>query len=181
MKKGILILSIAIITTLIVAVVSVRAQGLADVHPGFEVSHEFGILTNCNDAAINAAVTCGDTRGIATEGFDNLKLAIDYTRAAGTGFSFYLQECIEGHATTHCTDAADWRNVPVRLVTATSGVQLANVPYYVTSSATISMMITIPINAKRLRLGSFVASGSPTSSDKITVRASASRRLYGKR
>jgi hypothetical protein len=118
------------------------AQARTDDYTGaWFKGQEVGAMTNCSAASINAAVTCGDTFGIRVEGFNVLTLEILYTRSAGTGWEFYLETCYEGHSSTQCTDAGDW------------------------------ITYTIPINYKRIRLGGFVALGTPDANDKITVNA----------
>jgi len=129
---------------------------------------ELGALTNCSAAAINAAVVCGDTRGVRVEGYNALTLEIKYTWAAGSGWEFYLESCNEGHAATDCTDATDWHRVATQGVTP-GVITLTAGKVTHASGASDQIAWTVGINYRRVRLAAFVATGSPTSSDKITV------------
>ncbi len=132
---------------------------------------EIGELDNCNDAAINSAVICGDTYGFRTEGLNVLTLEIKYTQDAGTGWEFYIESCNEGHGSTDCTNATDWHSVTVDNVVSSVGVGLTVDPIYHDTAASDQIVWSIPINYKRIRLNDFVARGSPTANDKITVYA----------
>lgn len=132
---------------------------------------EWGALENCNAASINSAVICGGIRGIRVQGYNSITLSIAYTRSAGTGWEFYLEECLEGHASTHCTESTDWFRVAVQNVTPTSGVGLYAKPIFHVTSSTDRITYTITLNYRRIRLAGFVATGTPDANDKITVYA----------
>lgn len=131
------------------------------------------VMENCNDAAINSAVTCGNTYGYRTEGYRYFTVEIAYTKSAGgTGWQFNLQACNEGHGTTDCTDAADWFDVPVQTVSVSS-VDWAIALQTHTASASDRLVLSFPCPYRRMRLANFVATGAPTTGDKITVTAQA--------
>ncbi len=131
---------------------------------------ELGALTNCDNAAINVAVTCGGTRGIRVQGYNALTLEIVYTRSAGTGWQFVLETCHEGQGTTNCTDAADWHQVATEVVGAGT-VELDAGTIGHDTTVTDRLTWTIGINYRRVRLASFVARGTPDANDKATVNA----------
>jgi len=132
---------------------------------------ELGAMTNCSVASINSAVICGSTRGIKVQGYNFLTLEILYTQSAGTGYSFYLETCYEGHASTDCTGATDWYRVVTESVVAGTGISLTADPFIHLTAASDRITYTIPINYLRLRLNAMTASGSPDANDKITVSA----------
>jgi hypothetical protein len=140
---------------------------------------EIGALTNCDNDAINASVICGGTTGVRVEGYNTLVFEIYYDHSAGNGYEFYFETCYEGQATTDCTDAGDWFRVSTEH--ASPGlVQLDQAKVFVGGA-------TAPVSADhrqtwsisggylRIRLNAMVATGSPTSSDKILVNL---RALY---
>ena len=135
---------------------------------------EIGALTNCDAGSINAAVNCGGDTGVRVEGYNTLVFEIFYDYAAGTGWEFYLETCYEGQATTDCTDDADWHVVAIEFPSG-STVQLTPGKVYRTVSADDYLTWSISGGYKRIRLRDMVATGSPTSSDKITVNL---RALY---
>jgi hypothetical protein len=139
---------------------------------------EIGAMTNCDDAAINGAVTCGGTRGVRVEGYSTLTFEIAYTYSAGTGWEFYLETCYEGQATTDCTDAADWHRVAVQ-EPAPSQVELTPGRVFRSVAADDQLTWSINVNYKRVRLGAFVATGSPDAGDKITVNLRISGKPVG--
>ena len=132
---------------------------------------ELGALDLCDGAAINVAVNCGNVYGIKTEGYNAITFEIAYTQSAGSGWQFYLQSCYEGHTTTDCTDATDWHTVAIERVVGGTGVSFHRNLYFHDTTVSDQITWTIPINYKRLRLGSFVAKGSPGVGDEITVNA----------
>ena len=129
------------------------------------------VMENCNNASINSAVTCGNTYGYRTEGYRYLTVEIAYTKSAGgTGWSFNFQACNEGHSTNDCTDATDWFDVPVQSVSA-SAVDWTVVPNTHTASASDRLVLSVPCPYRRMRLANFVATGAPTTDDRVTVTA----------
>lgn len=137
---------------------------------------QMGPLTNCNATAINAAVDC-EVRVLSSgldgvEGFNFVTFEIFYDYAAGTGYTFTLQGCREGKGVDNCTDATDWYTVAGEAFNATTGV-LTIYPATVTRvvGADDYLSWSIGTNYRRLRLHNVVATGSPTTSDKITVVA----------
>jgi len=130
---------------------------------------EIGAMDNCNNDAINSAVVCGDTFGVKTEGYNIATFEIKYTKGAGTGYQFYLQGCNEGHSTSDCTNAADWHTIAIEQVIPGTGVALTTDLIYHDAAASDQLTWSIGINYRRIRLSSFVAKGTPNTSDKITV------------
>lgn len=128
---------------------------------------EIGALDNCNAAAINVAVDCGDIR---VQGYNALTLEIFYDYAAGTGYQFNLETCYEGFSVTDCTDATDWHTVAVQFP-APSSVVLTPATISRVVSADDTLTWTFGVNYKRIRVANVVATGSPTASDKITIYA----------
>jgi len=140
---------------------------------------EIGALTNCDAGAINSAVTCGGTTGVRVEGYNTLVFEIFYDHAAGNGFEFYLETCYEGQGTTDCTNAADWHVVGVEFPSS-GQVELSQGRIFAGGStnpisADYRITWTIGGGYKRIRLRDMAATGTPSSSDKITVNL---RALY---
>jgi hypothetical protein len=134
----------------------------------WSAAQDLGALDNCGNAAINAAVTCGGTRGFRVEGYQWLTLDIAYTKDAGTGYTFTVQACNEGQTTSDCTNAADWATIAAESV-AGGVTSLSLGSFAHVASASDHLVDTIGVNYRRIRLASFVATGSPTANDKITV------------
>jgi len=132
-------------------------------------AQDLGALDNCSGASINTAITCGGTRGFRVEGYQWITLDIAFARDAGTGYTFAVQACNEGQTSADCTTAADWANVATES-TAGSTTTLGLGTYARVVSVDDHLIDTIGVNYKRLRLANFLASGSPTVNDKITVR-----------
>jgi hypothetical protein len=161
-----------LITALMIIAIPLTAMARTDDTNGAWVNwQEIGALTNCSAASINAAVVCGATYGIKTEGYNVMTLEILYTRSAGTGWEFYLETCYEGHATTDCTAAGDWYRIASERVILGVGITLSPDPITRTVSATDRITYTIPINYRRIRLNGMLALGSPDANDKITINA----------
>jgi len=133
---------------------------------------ELAALTNCGDVAINTAKICGGTRGIRSEGLNVLTIKVDYTHNAGSGWSFVLEECSEGHTSTDCTAAGDWSVVALQSIDQITGI-ITLVPVSVVRSVATDDVLTwtIGIHYRRVRLKAFIASGAATADDKATVSA----------
>jgi len=129
---------------------------------------QLGALEDCDAAQINVAKTCGGTRGIKSEGYQNIALEIDWTKGAGTGWTATIEHCSEGHASTDCTTAGDWSIVTD--ITPGSGVWTIDeaVLTYL-SAASSNVTVTFPINYRRIRVKDLLASGTPNTSDVATV------------
>lgn len=129
------------------------------------------VMEDCNAAPINVAVTCGGISGIRVDGFNWLTLDLDYTRSAGSGYEFFLETCREGYGVNDCTDATDWRIVASQAATVGTAVAISGDPIRRTVASSESLSWSIPMNYKKLRLGSFVSTGAPDAGDIITVTA----------
>lgn len=137
-----------------------------------------GVLSGCDAVALNATNDCGGTGGFYTEGYSKLKLEIDYTYNAGSGWEFYLEGCDEGHGTADCTDAADWYRFPTKTAIAGSGVRLDPGPIHSTTAATSKFVYVTDILAKRYRIIDFQSTGSPTANDVGSITAYVFRISY---
>ena len=125
-------------------------------------------LTSCNAAAVNSSITtCGGSTGFNTDGYNLLTLYVYYDWAAGTLLQFNIQ-CSVDNGTT-------WFGVGGAALSAgTDTVTKILVSH--AASADSYFTYSLGINCERVRLGNVVATGSPTSSDKVTIygRVSAS-------
>ena len=163
--------AIAIFCTLFAAAAAHARPG--DASASWGAAYTYGVLTNCNDASINVAATCGGTSGIKVEGYDHLVLEIAYTNSAGTGWEFQLQACDEGNGIADCLDAADWYDVPI--LTVGSPIAISVSKYERSVSANDSVTLIIDVGFRRIRLEDFAALGTPDAGDKVTVSASVYR------
>jgi hypothetical protein len=134
-------------------------------------------MTGCTATAINSASSCElkDTtatyRQVFPRGYGLMTLWIYYDWAAGTGYSFRVEACREGMASTDCTDNTDWFVVHGESY-ASGTMTLADGTFTEGSiSADHYAVWSMFINYPRVRLANIVASGSPTASDKITIVA----------
>jgi hypothetical protein len=133
-------------------------------------------ITGCNATAINTAASCElintstSYRKIYPHGYNLLTLYVYYDWAAGTGYGFNLEACVEGMESTDCTDSTDWFRIMGETY-ASGTLTLANGAVTKVAGADDYGVWSVAINYPRIRLSSILATGSPTASDKITVTA----------
>ena len=128
-------------TAIAIACLALALAGDATARTGDAVQtwanwQEIGAMANCDDDSINAAVICGDTFGVKVESYNLATFEIIYTLSAGTGWSFYLETCFEGHATPDCTAAGDWHQVVTQHVITGTGIVLSADPITHVAAAT---------------------------------------------
>lgn len=111
-----------------------------------------------DDVAINSAKNSSQ---FSTGSFDQLTIFVAYTRAAGTGVTFQVEGSEDNGTTWH----------KIQTASIASGVTtLSDATYTKVSSTSTNYIVNIPINNELIRISSLVSTGSPTSSDKATVR-----------
>jgi hypothetical protein len=121
-------------------------------------------LTNCNDAAANSSIaTCGshnNVTGVVADGYNLASFYVKYTYAAGTGWQFNIQCSNDGGTTwynkTGCSLASGTDTCTKLLVTHAA-------------TASDNTLYEVGINCGMIRIANVIATGSPSSSDKITV------------
>jgi len=111
-----------------------------------------------DDVAINSST---NSNQFATSGFDQLTIFVKYTRSAGTGVTFQI-ETTEDNGST-------WHKVQTTAI-ASGVVTLSDATYTKVSSSSTNYAVNIPINCEQVRISSLIATGTPTASDKATVR-----------
>lgn len=114
-----------------------------------------------NAVAINSAV---NSNSFSATGYNQLTLELFHDYAAGTGVQFNLANIqINGESTSPYLvqvgeDSSGTRTLSDLLISKTTG-------------SDTRWVVNVPVNAQNMQIRSLVATGSPTASDLITVRA----------
>ena len=114
-----------------------------------------------NGLAINTAQT---SNAIDVTGVQYMSVEIRWTKGAGTGVKFYLDESLDGGTT--------WVRKQVGDLAAGDGIEvLSDHGYSKTLAASGNFCVAdIPLNDKLVRISGLIALGSPNASDTAIAR-----------
>lgn len=138
-----------------------------------------GPFTGCNATAINVATQCEirlqnnmiPIQYVTARDYHTLALYVFYDRGGGTGYTFHLDVCIEGHKSTDCTDSTDWYNVMAQTA-STNYTDLEQKIYRRAVSVDDYAVFFVPLLYPRLRAHTILCTGGGcTANDKITITA----------
>lgn len=116
---------------------------------------------NLKARAIN---TAANSTPFGVDGANELSLLISYTRAAGTGFTFLLQASDDLGVTWYTKNVASFS-------AGTGALDVATFTDNTASSHNVWFSYPIHAGESICRLASVTATGAPSASDTITVKA----------